>query len=92
MVEPSFDPMSLSVGFVRSEGQWYPELASPERPLSQVIPSTDDSENLFRILDNGSIVLNGNLNYNSKSVFYQLQLKACVSEAEAEAETGAQRV
>lgn len=81
MVEAGFDPMSLSVGFVRSEGQWYPELASPEHSLSQVIPSTDDSMNLFRILDNGSIVLNGSLNYNSKSAFYQLQLKACVSGA-----------
>lgn len=79
MVEPFFDP--LSVGFVRSEGQWYPELASPEHSLSQVIPSTDDSKNLFYILDNGAIVLNGSLDYNSKSAFYQLQLKACVSGA-----------
>ncbi|XP_041515884.1 cadherin-related family member 2 isoform X1 [Microtus oregoni] len=47
--------------------------------IEKVIPSTDDSKNLFRILDNGSIVLNGSLNYNSKSAFYQLQLKACDS-------------
>lgn len=53
--------------------------ASPKCPLSQVIPSTDNSKTLFRILENGSIVLNGSLSYNNKSAFYQLQLKACVS-------------
>lgn len=47
--------------------------------IEKVIPITDDSKNLFHILDNGSIVLNGSLNYNSKSAFYQLQLKACDS-------------
>lgn len=44
----------------------------------QVIPSTDDSQSLFGILETGSIVLNGSLSYNNKSAFYQLQLKACV--------------
>lgn len=47
--------------------------------VSQVIPSTGNSINLFRILADGSIVLNENLSYNSKSPFYQLELKACVS-------------
>lgn len=44
-----------------------------------MIPSNDDSKNLFYILQNGSIVLNESLSYNNKSAFYQLQLKACVS-------------
>lgn len=48
--------------------------------VSQVIPSTDNSNNLFRILINGSIVLNDKLSYNNKSAFYQLELQACVSE------------
>uniref|UniRef100_A0A8C8ZUJ7 Cadherin related family member 2 n=1 Tax=Prolemur simus TaxID=1328070 RepID=A0A8C8ZUJ7_PROSS len=47
--------------------------------IEKVIPSTGDSEHLFRILANGSIVLNGSLSYNNKSAFYQLQLKACDS-------------
>jgi cadherin-related family protein 2 len=47
--------------------------------VSQVIPSTANSNNLFRILENGSIVLNDTLSYNNKSAFYQLELKACVS-------------
>uniref|UniRef100_A0A2K5EYB5 Cadherin-related family member 2 n=1 Tax=Aotus nancymaae TaxID=37293 RepID=A0A2K5EYB5_AOTNA len=45
--------------------------------IEKVIPSTGDSEHLFRILANGSIVLNGSLSYNNKSAFYQLELKAC---------------
>ncbi|KAL2778492.1 cadherin-related family member 2 precursor [Daubentonia madagascariensis] len=47
--------------------------------IEKVIPSTGDSEHLFRILANGSIVLNGSLSYNNKSAFYQLELKACDS-------------
>ncbi|XP_023572360.1 cadherin-related family member 2 isoform X2 [Octodon degus] len=47
--------------------------------IDKVIPSTPDSEHLFKILENGSIVLNNSLNYNSKSPFYQLELKACDS-------------
>ena len=47
--------------------------------MPQVIPATEGSEYLFRILPNGSIILNGSLDYNSKSSFYQLELKACVS-------------
>lgn len=47
--------------------------------IEKVIPSTDNSKDLFRILVNGSIVLNGNLSYNNKSAFYQLELKACDS-------------
>uniref|UniRef100_A0A2K6MWX7 Cadherin related family member 2 n=1 Tax=Rhinopithecus bieti TaxID=61621 RepID=A0A2K6MWX7_RHIBE len=47
--------------------------------IEKVIPSTGDSEHLFRILANGSIILNGSLSYNNKSAFYQLELKACVS-------------
>ncbi|XP_003900612.2 LOW QUALITY PROTEIN: cadherin-related family member 2 [Papio anubis] len=45
--------------------------------IEKVIPSTGDSEHLFRILANGSIILNGSLSYNNKSAFYQLELKAC---------------
>ncbi|XP_032127702.1 cadherin-related family member 2 [Sapajus apella] len=45
--------------------------------IEKVIPSTGDSEHLFSILANGSIVLNGSLSYNNKSAFYQLELKAC---------------
>ncbi|XP_021483506.1 cadherin-related family member 2 [Meriones unguiculatus] len=47
--------------------------------IEKVIPSTDDSQSLFYILENGSIVLNGSLSYNNKSAFYQLELKACDS-------------
>ncbi|GAB1298210.1 Cadherin-related family member 2 [Apodemus speciosus] len=47
--------------------------------IEKVIPSTGNSIDLFRILVNGSIVLNENLSYNSKSPFYQLELKACDS-------------
>ncbi|KAL1784711.1 cadherin-related family member 2 [Sigmodon hispidus] len=50
--------------------------------IEKVIPSTDDSKNLFRILDNGSIVLSDRLSYNNKSAFYQLELKACDSGGE----------
>ncbi|KAK2118486.1 Cadherin- member 2 [Saguinus oedipus] len=49
------------------------------QPQGRVIPSTGDSEHLFWILANGSIILNGSLSYNNKSAFYQLELKACVS-------------
>eukprot|EP00069_Balaena_mysticetus_P013823 bmy_08397T0 len=47
--------------------------------IEKVIPSTDSSEYLFKILPNGSIILNGSLSYNNKSAFYQLELKACDS-------------
>uniref|UniRef100_A0A8C3VLH9 Cadherin-related family member 2 n=1 Tax=Catagonus wagneri TaxID=51154 RepID=A0A8C3VLH9_9CETA len=47
--------------------------------IERVIPSSDGSEYLFRILPSGSIILNGNLSYNNKSAFYQLELKACDS-------------
>lgn len=47
--------------------------------IEKVIPSTDNSKDLFRILVNGSIVLNDTLSYNNKSAFYQLELKACDS-------------
>lgn len=47
--------------------------------IEKVIPSTANSNNLFRILENGSIVLNDRLSYNNKSAFYQLELKACDS-------------
>lgn len=47
--------------------------------IEKVIPSTANSNNLFRILENGSIVLNDTLSYNNKSAFYQLELKACDS-------------
>ncbi|XP_033617540.1 cadherin-related family member 2 isoform X2 [Fukomys damarensis] len=45
--------------------------------IEKVIPDTPDSKDLFRILEDGSIILNDNLSYNNKSVSYQLQLKAC---------------
>ncbi|KAM8765860.1 LOW QUALITY PROTEIN: cadherin-related family member 2 [Rhynchonycteris naso] len=45
--------------------------------MEEVIPSTGDSKDLFRILPNGSIILSGSLSYNNKSAFYQLELKAC---------------
>jgi cadherin-related family protein 2 len=45
--------------------------------IVNVIPSTQDSRYLFRILEDGSIILNGSLSYNNKSAFYQLELKAC---------------
>ncbi|XP_045432381.1 cadherin-related family member 2 isoform X2 [Pipistrellus kuhlii] len=47
--------------------------------IEEVIPSTEDSKYLFRILSNGSIILNGSLSYNNKSAFYQMKLKACDS-------------
>ncbi|XP_034512593.1 cadherin-related family member 2 isoform X2 [Ailuropoda melanoleuca] len=47
--------------------------------IEEVIPRTGDSQHLFEILPNGSIVLNGSLSYNNKSAFYQLELKACDS-------------
>nr|XP_045009259.1 cadherin-related family member 2 isoform X2 [Jaculus jaculus] len=45
--------------------------------IVKIIPDTVENENLFRILDNGSIILEGSLSYNNKSAFYQLELKAC---------------
>ncbi|XP_045681184.1 cadherin-related family member 2 isoform X1 [Phyllostomus hastatus] len=45
--------------------------------IEGVTPSTGDSKDLFRILSNGFIILNGSLSYNNKSAFYQLKLKAC---------------
>ncbi|XP_063086896.1 cadherin-related family member 2 isoform X2 [Cavia porcellus] len=47
--------------------------------IEKVIPSTLDSKHLFKILENGSVVLNDSLSYNNKSAFYQLELKACDS-------------
>ncbi|XP_032320919.1 cadherin-related family member 2 [Camelus ferus] len=47
--------------------------------IEKVTPSTDGNKHLFRILSNGSIVLNGSLSYNNKSAFYQLELQACDS-------------
>lgn len=62
--------------------------ARPDCVLPQVIPSTSDSEYLFKILLNGSIILNGSLSYNNKSAFYQLELKACVSGVQVQAQVG----
>ncbi|XP_006158945.1 cadherin-related family member 2 [Tupaia chinensis] len=50
--------------------------------IVSVVPSMEDSEHLFRILENGSIVLTGSLSYNNKSAFYQLGVKACDSGGE----------
>ncbi|XP_006873557.1 PREDICTED: cadherin-related family member 2 [Chrysochloris asiatica] len=47
--------------------------------IEKVLPDTADNQRLFKILDNGSIILNGQLSYNNKSAFYQLELKACDS-------------
>uniref|UniRef100_F6TAF0 Cadherin-related family member 2 n=1 Tax=Ornithorhynchus anatinus TaxID=9258 RepID=F6TAF0_ORNAN len=41
-----------------------------------IIPNTTENVNLFTVSDNGSIYLNGLLDYNSKSTYYQLQLQA----------------
>ncbi|XP_055969020.1 cadherin-related family member 2 [Sorex fumeus] len=45
--------------------------------IEGVIPNNTESRNLFTIERNGSIILRGKLNYNSKSPFYQLKLKSC---------------
>ncbi|XP_042523058.1 LOW QUALITY PROTEIN: cadherin-related family member 2 [Dipodomys spectabilis] len=45
--------------------------------IEKVTPNSVENQHLFRILDNGSIILNGSLSYNNKSSFYQLELKAC---------------
>ncbi|XP_066128377.1 cadherin-related family member 2 isoform X1 [Saccopteryx bilineata] len=45
--------------------------------VEEVIPSTGDSKDLFRILPSGSIILSGSLSYNNKSAFYQIKLSAC---------------
>lgn len=50
---------------------------------AKVIPKTLDNEYVFKILDNGSIVLNNSLSYNNKSASYQLELKACVSRGDS---------
>ncbi|KAG8439376.1 hypothetical protein GDO86_005547 [Hymenochirus boettgeri] len=47
-----------------------------EAKLYEVIPNNQESINLFYIDKNGSIILNGSLNYNTKSTFYQLNVRA----------------
>ncbi|XP_075456893.1 cadherin-related family member 2 isoform X2 [Ascaphus truei] len=44
--------------------------------IDEVIPKNSETQHLFYILTNGSLVLNGSLNYNSKSTFYQLKIRA----------------
>ncbi|CAH2277390.1 cadherin-related family member 2 [Pelobates cultripes] len=51
-------------------------LISPTYEIVSVIPSNENSNYLFIIQGNGDIVLNGTLNYNTLSSFYQLLVKA----------------
>ncbi|OCT88695.1 hypothetical protein XELAEV_18017325mg [Xenopus laevis] len=44
--------------------------------IDEIIPNDSQSNNLFSILQNGSIILDGTLNYNNKSIFYQLTVNA----------------
>ncbi|XP_020854164.1 cadherin-related family member 2 [Phascolarctos cinereus] len=45
--------------------------------ILEVIPNTAENQKLFSILPNGTIILEGPLSYNNKSVFYQLKLQSC---------------
>ncbi|XP_074085453.1 cadherin-related family member 2 [Macrotis lagotis] len=45
--------------------------------ILEVIPNTPENQELFEILWNGTIILNGSLSYNNKSMFYQLKLQSC---------------
>ncbi|XP_053318654.1 cadherin-related family member 2 [Spea bombifrons] len=49
-------------------------LVTPTYSIDEVIPN--DFQHLFYILANGSIVLNGSLNYNNRSTFYRLLVNA----------------
>ncbi|XP_053575237.1 cadherin-related family member 2 [Bombina bombina] len=51
-----------------------------EYAIDEVIPTNSETLHLFYILSNGSIVLNGSLNYNTKSTFYQLKIRATDAE------------
>ncbi|ETE66163.1 Cadherin-related family member 2 [Ophiophagus hannah] len=42
----------------------------------QVIPNNEESHQLFNILQNGTVVLNGSLSYNNKSTFYRIKIFA----------------
>ncbi|KAE8614939.1 hypothetical protein XENTR_v10008358 [Xenopus tropicalis] len=44
--------------------------------IDEIIPNDLQSNNLFYILLNGSIILNDTLNYNEKSIFYQMTINA----------------
>lgn len=44
--------------------------------IYEVTPNSVENRHLFYILANGSVILNGTLNYNSKSIFYQLKIRA----------------
>ncbi|KAM4676002.1 cadherin-related family member 2 [Discoglossus pictus] len=44
--------------------------------IEEVIPNNQDSKYLFYITPNGSLFLNDTLNYNSKSTFYQVKVRA----------------
>ncbi|XP_069507571.1 cadherin-related family member 2 [Ambystoma mexicanum] len=44
--------------------------------IDEVTPSSAEDRYLFYIETNGSVILNGTLNYNSKSIFYQLKIRA----------------
>ncbi|KAJ1126492.1 hypothetical protein NDU88_004899 [Pleurodeles waltl] len=48
--------------------------------IYEVTPNSAENHNLFYILANGSVILNGTLNYNSKSIFYQLKIRATDAE------------
>uniref|UniRef100_A0A8C5MEH8 Cadherin domain-containing protein n=1 Tax=Leptobrachium leishanense TaxID=445787 RepID=A0A8C5MEH8_9ANUR len=52
-------------------------LVTPTYHIDSVIPNNDDSMYLFSVFQqNGSIALNGTLNYNTLSTFYQLTVRA----------------
>ncbi|XP_036607213.1 cadherin-related family member 2 [Trichosurus vulpecula] len=50
--------------------------------ILEVLPNTAENQNLFSILPNGTIILEGPLSYNNKSTFYQVKLQSCDQDEE----------
>ncbi|KAL8212170.1 UNVERIFIED_CONTAM: hypothetical protein K2H54_040090 [Gekko kuhli] len=48
----------------------------PESQKFQVIPNNETNYQLFYIMFNGTVVLNGSLSYNNKSTFYRIKIRA----------------
>ncbi|XP_013925416.1 PREDICTED: cadherin-related family member 2 isoform X2 [Thamnophis sirtalis] len=44
--------------------------------IIEVIPNSAENRQLFNILQNGTVVLNGSLSYNNKSTFYRIKIFA----------------
>ncbi|XP_060096175.1 cadherin-related family member 2 [Heteronotia binoei] len=44
--------------------------------IEEVIPNNETNYQLFYILFNGTVVLNGSLSYNNKSTFYRIKIRA----------------